>query len=159
MKKFITEIDNTQIDTVVILGNTGVGKTHLIGCMTNFALERGLTIKFTTSFNFNQDMLKYHCSRLEEKGEILDNYVNTDLLFIDDLGSENKINNVTNEYLYMVINERMQHHKKTIITTNLDFSQIQDSYGERIFSRLMHKKHSLKINFPGSDLRIKQSNK
>lgn len=159
MKKFVLEINKTQIDTVVILGNTGVGKTHLIGCMTNFALEKGMTIKFTTAFNFNQDMLKYHCSKLEEKGEILDNYVNSELLFIDDLGSENKINNVTNEYLYMVINERMQHHKKTIITTNLDFAQIQDSYGERIFSRLMHKKHSLKISFPGCDLRIKQSSK
>ena len=156
MKKFIVDINKTQIDTIVIMGNTGVGKTHLIGCMTNFALNKGLTIKFTTAFNFNQDMLKYHCARLEEKGEILENYINSDLLFIDDLGSENKINNVTNEYLYMVINERMQNHKKTIITTNLDFAQIQDSYGERIFSRLMHKKESLKINFTGSDLRLKK---
>ena len=70
---------------------------------------------------------------------------------------ENKINNVTNEYLYLVINERMQNHKKTVITTNLDFRQIQEVYGERIFSRLMHKKQSLKINFPGNDLRIKST--
>jgi DNA replication protein DnaC len=156
MRKFIDEIDKTLIDTVLILGDTGVGKTHLIECMTSYSLGKGLKIKYTTAFNFNQEMLKYHCAKLEEKDEILDPYLSSDILFIDDLGSENKITNVTNEYLYLVINERMQNNKKTVITTNADFAQIQDSYGERIFSRLMHKKQSLKINFTGVDLRIKK---
>ena len=93
---------------------------------------------------------------MEEKEEILIPYINSDIVFIDDLGTENKINNVTNEYLYLIINDRMQSHKKTIITTNLGFEQIQATYGERIFSRLMHKKYSRKINFPGTDLRVKK---
>ena len=156
MKKFIKEIDKTAYDNILILGNTGVGKTHLIECMTTFAIEQGRQVKYTTAFNFNQDMLKFHCAKLEDKGDIMDNYLKSEILFIDDLGSENKINNVTNEYLYSILNERMQNHKKTIITTNLDFGQIQDVYGERIFSRLMHKKQSLKINFEGSDLRLKK---
>jgi DNA replication protein DnaC len=50
----------------------------------------------------------------------------------------------------------MQSHKKTVITTNLDFGQIQDAYGERIFSRLVQKKQSVKINFTGDDLRVKK---
>lgn len=156
MKKFVDEVDKTSIDTVLILGGTGVGKTHLIECMATRAIDLSKEIKYTTAFNFNQDMLKFHCARLEEKGDMMDTYIKSDILFIDDLGTENKINNVTNEYLYSIINERMQNHKKTVITTNLDFSQIQDVYGERIFSRLMHKKQSLKINFEGSDLRIKK---
>lgn len=156
MKKYIMELDKVSMDTVLIMGGTGVGKTHLIGCMTNLALEQNRILKYVTSFTFNQDMLKYHCAKLEEKDDIIEPYLNSELLFIDDLGTENRINNVTNEYLYLVINERMQNHKKTIITTNLDFAQIQEVYGERIFSRLMHKKQSLKILFPGSDLRIKK---
>jgi len=156
MKKFIDELDKTSVDTILILGNTGVGKTHLMECMATYSVLNGRTIKYSTAFNFNQDMLKYHCAKLEDKEEIMDGYLGCEILFIDDLGSENKINNVTNEYLYSIINERMQNHKKTVITTNLDFSQIQDVYGERIFSRLMHKKQSLKINFEGSDLRLKK---
>jgi len=159
MKKYIKELDKVTMDTVLIMGDTGVGKTHLIGCMTTFALEQNRMLKYSTAFNFNQDMLKYHCARLEEKEDIIDPYLNSEILFIDDLGSENKINNVTNEYLYLIINESMQNHKKTESTTNLDFKQIQDVYGERIFSRLMHKKQSLKINFPGNDLRIKSTSK
>jgi DNA replication protein DnaC len=156
MKKFVEEIDNTAIDNVLIMGNTGVGKTHLMECMATYAVLNSRLIKYSTAFNFNQDMLKFHCAKVEEKSGIMDNYINCEILFLDDLGTENKINNVTNEYLYSIINERMQNHKKTVITTNLDFSQIQDVYGERIFSRLVHKKHSLKINFIGSDLRVKK---
>lgn len=159
MKKYIDDISKTMIDTILIMGDTGVGKTHLLGCMTRYAIEKNLLIKYATAFNFNQDMLKYHCARLEDKQEILSPYINSEILFIDDLGTENKINNVTNEYLYLVINDRMQNHKKTVITTNLDFAQIQETYGERIFSRLMHKKQSLKINFVGQDLRIKNDKK
>lgn len=153
MKKFV-EAKETPIDLVLITGDTGVGKTHLLGCMTMHAIDMARTVKYTTAFNFNQDMLKYHCAKLEEKEDILSPYLNSDFLFIDDLGSENKIKNVTNEYLYLIINERMLNHKKTVVNTNLDFGQIQDVYGERIFSRLMHKKQSLKIKFEGVDLRV-----
>ena len=156
MKQFINERDKTKIDTILITGGTGVGKTHLLGCMTTYALEQGAVIKFATAFNFNQDMLKYHCAKLEDKNEIIDGYLNSEILFIDDLGSENKIQNVTNEYLYLIINERMMNHKKTVITSNFeDFEQFQDVYGERVFSRLMHKQQSLKIRFNGVDLRVK----
>jgi len=159
MKKYIDELDNTQIDNILITGNTGVGKTHLIDCMATYALSKGKQIKYTTAFNFNQDMLKFHCARLEEKSIIIDEYRNCEILFLDDLGTETKINNVTDEYLYSIINERQYNHKKTIITTNLNLKQIQDVYGERIFSRLMHKKQSLKINLEGDDLRIKNTKK
>lgn len=156
MKTFIDKSEDTPIDIVMIMGGTGVGKTHLMECMATYSLEKNKIIKYTTSFNFNQDMLKYHCAKLEEKDEILSPYLTCEILFIDDLGTENKINKVTNEYLYLVINDRMASHKKTVITTNLDFGQIQDNYGERIFSRLAHKKQSLKFLFPGKDLRIKK---
>ena len=156
MKEFVDNINTTAIDNIVILGDTGVGKTYLMECMATYALSKNCLIKYSTAFNFNQDMLKYHCAKLEDKQEIMSPYIISDILFIDDLGTENKINNVTNEYLYSVLNERMQSRKKTVITTNLDFGQIQDVYGERVFSRLVHKKHSIKINFVGDDLRVKK---
>ena len=154
MKKFVLNIDSTPVDTILLVGDTGVGKTHLIECMASLCIETNKVVKYATAFSFNQDMLKYHCASLDDKSDIVDVYLNCDVLFLDDLGSENKIKNVTNEYLYLVLNERMLNHKKTVITTNLNLAQIQDVYGERIFSRLMHKKHSLKIKMEGKDLRV-----
>lgn len=156
MKKFIEEIDATIYDIVLLMGYTGVGKTYLMQCMMSYALSMCKQVKFVTAFNFNQDMLKYHCASIEEKSVIMEDYLDAEILFIDDLGTENKINNITNEYLYSVISDRLAKHKKTIISTNLDFEKIQKGYGERIFSRLMHKKQSLKINFEGCDLRLKK---
>lgn len=156
MKKFIDDLDKTQKDMIIISGDAGVGKTHLLQCMTTRAIEKGRLVKYSTAFGLNQDMLKYHLAKIEEKQEIINEYLNAEILFIDDLGTENKINNVTNEYLYLIVNERMQSHKKIVITTNLDTKQIQEVYGERIFSRLMHKKQSVKINIGGVDLRIKK---
>ena len=156
MCKYVDKLNDHVIDTILIMGNTGVGKTHLIECMATHAIDLGYKVKYVSAFNFNQDMLKYHCARLEDKEDLIGDYLKCDILFIDDLGTENRINNVTNEYLYSVLNDRMQNHMSTVITTNLDFGQIQDVYGERIFSRLMHKKQSLKINFAGSDLRLKK---
>ncbi len=156
MKKFIEELDTTQYDTVLLFGDTGVGKTYLMQCMMSYAVSMCKQVKFVTAFNFNQDMLKYHCASLDEKSVIMEDYLNAEILFIDDLGTENKINNITNEYLYSVINDRLGNHKKTVISTNQDLAQIQDVYGERIFSRLMHKKQGIKINFEGCDLRLKK---
>lgn len=159
MKQFVLQSEKSSIDTIIFVGDTGVGKTHLMECMTTYALENGLLTKYTTAFNFNHDMLRYHCSKLEDKEQFIEPYLTCDFLFIDDLGSENQIKNVTNEYLYLVLNERMLNHKKTISSTNLSFDQIQDVYGERIFSRLMHKKQSLKLKIEGRDLRIKNDKK
>ena len=124
--------------------------------MMSYAVSMCRRVKFVTAFNFNQDMLKYHCASLDEKSVIMEDYLDAEILFIDDLGTENKINNITVEYLYSVINDRLVNHKKTVISTNLDFAQIQNEYGERLFSRLSHKKQGIRINFEGCDLRRKK---
>lgn len=156
MKNFIENLDTTVYDIVLLMGYTGVGKTYLMQCMMTYAVSLCKQVKFVTAFNFNQDMLKYHCASLDEKSIIMEDYLNAEILFIDDLGTENKINNITNEYLYSVISDRLEKHKKTVISTNLNFEKIQKGYGDRIFSRLMHKKQGLRINFEGCDLRLKK---
>ena len=97
--------------------------------------------------------MKYHCAKLEEKDEILNNYINCDILCIDDLGTENILKNVTCEYLFLIINERLIRNKATIITTNLNLTQIIDVYDERIYSRLKDKQSSIVVNLTGDDIR------
>ena len=91
---------------------------------------------------------------MEEKKDILDKYLSCELLCIDDLGTENLIKNVTVEYLYLIINERLQSGKNTIITTNLDLQQIMQNYDERIFSRIANKQECILFNMTGDDLRL-----
>ena len=137
----------------IITGPTGVGKTFALECMTSEILKKGYTANFLTAFQLNSQFLKYHTCFDANKQSYLNLLLDPDLLVIDDLGTEPMLNNVTNEYLYLVLSERMLKQKATIISTNLDLNNLLDRYKERIFSRLTDKTKSILIKLDGDDLR------
>lgn len=141
---------------VLISGHTGTGKTFLTQCIASRLMERNRVVLFTTAFNLNNSLLNYHISFDAKRNEIIDPFLTSEVLIIDDLGTEPMLKNVTKEYLYLIINERMLNHLPTVITTNLELQDILTTYGERIFSRLVNKKTSIAINLEGEDLRLKK---
>ena len=152
-KEYISKLKATDKKLFLLSGQVGVGKTYLIKATTHEAIKNGYFALYTTAFDLNNAFLKYHCAKLENKSAILNKYLSCDLLLIDDLGTENKLNNVTNEYLYLIINERLEAGKNTIITSNLDLDQLKDNYDERIFSRISNKQSCIQLNLTGHDLR------
>ena len=74
-----------------------------------------------------------------------------DLLVIDDLGSE-----LTNQFvcseLFSIVNERHLREKSTVISTNLDLSELSARYTERTFSRL-YSYYDI-YDLSGNDVRI-----
>ena len=153
LQDFVTKCTDSGKKTLLISGNVGVGKTYLMHGVVNEGIKQNKFVVYTTAFNLNKDFLKYHCAKLEEKDDILNNYINCDILCIDDLGTENILKNVTCEYLFLIINERLIRNKATIITTNLNLTQIIDVYDERIYSRLKDKQSSIVVNLTGDDIR------
>ena len=75
------------------------------------------------------------------------------LLLIDDLGSEPMMRNITVEYLFTLLNERMAARRHTVIATNLSPLQLQQTYGERVSSRLLDRTRCAVIKLEGKDLR------
>lgn len=144
---------NSAKNLIFISGPTGVGKTFLLRCMANELIERGKVVKIVTAFSMNQDFKEFK-RRLNE--EILNNYLTPEYLFIDDLGTEPKYKDVTIEFLYLIINERKMKKLSTIITSNLDLSDIRDIYDERIFSRIADRETSINIFLNGNDRRIQK---
>ena len=97
------------------------------------------------------------CGKLSNNSlNIYEHLLNVDLLIIDDLGTEN-INNMKFAELFTIINSRMLPQKdrvtKTIISTNLDLSNLSELYGERIISRFAGSYNI--CPFFGEDIRIK----
>ena len=141
---------------VYLLGNTGTGKTYLTSCMANEFIKQGKIVYMTTAFNLSQDFLKFHKNFDDrKKADIFDNYLKTEILFIDDLGTEPIYNNVSREYLYLLINERKIKNLRTIITSNLEPLDIREKYDERIFSRIMDKDSSIVLKLNSDDVRLK----
>jgi len=139
---------------ITLLGNTGTGKTLLAGCAADKLLQRGFAVAAVTAFGFVNRALKYHTAFDGEKFSYLEPLLESDLLVIDDLGNESILKNVTMEYLYTVLNERLNAGKLTFITSNLSRDGILTRYGERIYSRLFDKSLGYTNTLGGKDLRI-----
>lgn len=151
-KKYLANVGNLSKRNIFVTGGTGTGKTHLVTCLANDLLKQNHSVLFTSAFNLNNMFLQIHLAPVSEKGQMMSNVLNTDVLVIDDLGSENKYNNVTEEYFCNMLSERMASGKYTFFTSNLG-KQVQDIYGDRFYSRIFSQK-TLLINLHGKDLRL-----
>ena len=148
-------IKTSNKKTIVLMGNTGVGKTYLTECICNELINKNIVVNYYTSFALNNLFYKYHTSFSESRVGLLDGVMNCDVLIIDDFGSEPKIK-ITEEYFYALFNERLNKNLATIVTTNLNPMQILDRYGERTFSRLNNKKSCALLKMNNKDLRLKK---
>lgn len=135
---------------IYIAGPTGVGKTFLTSCMANELIERGLVTKVTTAFKMNQSFKEFVQTHNDE---LLNTYLDCDVLFVDDLGTEPLYKNTTIECLYLIINERKMRKLPTVITSNFTLEDIRNTYDERIYSRIVDRKTSITLYLDGADKR------
>ena len=154
LQKFADNLLSAQTKNIVLVGGTGVGKTYLAKSVAKEVLNKSLTAFFISAFGLNNQFLKIHTSREENKNSLLQPLIDVDLLIIDDLGTEPILQNVSKEYLLLLINERLNANKSTIITTNLQPYNILSIYGDRIYSRLNNKENCALFNLQGKDLRV-----
>jgi DNA replication protein DnaC len=153
-KNFVRHF-NKNHDNLLLLGNTGVGKTFLANCIAKELLDHGYTVIYLTAFRLFDILEKHKFSKDEDSSLAASNQfdyiLECDLLIIDDLGTELN-NSFTNSQLYLIINERLLRQKSTIVSTNLSLPNINTTYGERIFSRIVSSYSVQRII--GEDIRL-----
>ena len=142
---------------MLITGKTGSGKTYLLTACANLCAEQSKSVLLVTAYTLSGTFLDAHLSDLATHQTIMDSLIDVDVLIIDDLGTENIYKNVTAEYFFSLINERMARKKQTFISTNLTLQEIRDRYDERIFSRLVDQSCTFIAELVGVDKRIKKS--
>lgn len=153
MKNYVAKFPDGNIRNFLFMGQTGCGKTFLASAIAGEVSKRGFNVIFLTAMEMNEVFLRLHLSRPEERLGIMSALYNCDLLVIDDLGTENLINNVTVTNLLSVASERFARKRHTIITTNLTFDEIIQRYNDRFFSRITEKTCSRTVRFPNVNFR------
>lgn len=151
--KYCENFPDTKYKSLIFTGLSGTGKTYLASCIANSISQKGCTVILITAFKLNEIFLKYHIDFKGDGRDYIENLNNCDLLIIDDLGTENTLKNVTNEYLLSLISERLYNNKHTLVTTNLNGEQLRQKYDDRLYSRLTDKNKTYIFNFKGQDLR------
>lgn len=154
--KTILEYANTfeteKAQNLLLLGGTGLGKTHLSTALAKTLIDRGFDVIYTGAIGMIADFEKHRFgnSAGSESGINLDRYYDCDLLIIDDLGSEVS-NQFTVSTIYNVLNNRISLGLPTVVSTNLNQKELNDRYWDRITSRILGEFRPLL--FSGSDVR------
>lgn len=141
---------NEHSPNLIFMGKTGLGKTHLSLSIANVAINRGYSVVYGTSQNILSDLQNENFGRTENNLYNEHDVLNTDLLILDDLGTEFK-NSYSLACLYNIVNTRILKKKPTIISTNYDYNQLNDVYDMRITSRIAGEYSTLVLE--GNDIR------
>lgn len=147
-KKYASDF-HLPYNGILMMGATGLGKTHLSLAIGNEVIKNGHSVIYGSAPDLFRKVEKEHFNS-EEQADTAQLLQDCDLLILDDLGAEfdSKFNQAT---LYNIINTRMNKGNPTIVSTNSTLSEIQERYGERISSRLLTME---RLPFRGKDIRI-----
>lgn len=142
-----------EFNNLIIYGDTGVGKTYLTHCIAKELLDRSFFVLYFSAFDLFDLLSKNTFQKDIQSADMASFIYDCDLLIIDDLGTE-LTNSFVSSQLFCCINERIINKKATIISTNLDMNVFQETYSERIFSRISS--NYIMIKLMGNDIRIQK---
>ena len=150
--RFIDETKN-----ILLLGPSGVGKTHLALSIGYAATQNRIKTKFISASDL---ILQLKAAKLQNK---LDYYLKriimpSKLLIIDELGYF-KLDEIESNLFFQIVNKKYE-TSSIIITTNLNFIKLKEVFNDNealttaILDRLIH--HSYIINIQGESCRLRE---
>lgn len=136
--------------SLILTGETGRGKTYFMFCLIRELLKkrRISDLRWWKSKILDDKILE----QFKEYGSssyFLKTIKEISFLFLDDFGMERPTERAERDY-YEIIDGRQEWDRPTVISTNLNASEMQKVYGKRIHSRF---KEYVWITFDGNDLR------
>jgi DNA replication protein DnaC len=143
-------------ENILLLGNSGTGKTHIALALGLTACQRGHRVRFTTAAALVSELIE---ARDEKKLLRFQKQIAAyELLIVDELGFV-PLSKTGAELLFETLSQRYE-RGSTIITSNLPFQEWTEALGSErltgaLLDRLTHHVHILEMN--GDSYRLKQS--
>lgn len=138
-------------DSLIMMGKTGLGKTHLSLAIAQEAVRHGYGVIYRPAQQMVSEMEDERFGRSGDKSSA--DFTKCDLLVIDDLGAEFPTQ-FTVAAIGNIINERLVAGLPTIISTNLGPGELTEKYTERTASRILGRYRLL--GFVGNDMRCRK---
>ena len=148
-KNYADDFDETS-GNIIMMGNSGLGKTHLSLAIAGEAAKKGYSVIYGSAQNLLSSIENEKFGRSSGVGAEQSIH-DCDLLIIDDLGAEFSTQ-FTVSAVYNIINTRLLLSKPTIISTNMSMGEIEDRYTQRVASRILG--NFIMMSFKGRDVRV-----
>ena len=146
-----TEEFGTTYKNLCFTGTVGTGKSFLSNCILDSLIKKEYSCVYYTAPSLFETIADYKFRRVPGLLNPTEYLYTCDLLVIDDLGTE-MTNSFTTSELLNLLNERHKANKSTIISTNLDLENLNNTYSDRIFSRIVSNFDICVLS--GQDIRI-----
>ena len=144
--RFETELKYSRKKGLLIRGVAGIGKTHLVKCLSFNDLK---PIQVLSMIEITDD--------IKAQGEYQLNIDKSPIIYLDDVGTEEPVVNHYGTKITFFKNFIEMHYlreldpSRLIVSTNNSFSEIQEKYGFRVRSRM--KDMFNVIDVAGQDMR------
>ena len=141
---------------MLLLGNSGTGKTHLALALGLAACQRGHRVRFTTASALVSELIEARDEKhLVRFQKLLASY---QLLIVDELGFV-PLSKTGAELLFETFSQRYE-RASTLVTSNLPFEEWTEVFGSErltgaLLDRLTHHVHIIEMN--GDSFRLKHS--
>jgi DNA replication protein DnaC len=143
-------------ENVLLLGNSGTGKTHIALALGLSACQHGRRVRFTTASALVSELIE---ARDEKKLLRFQKQIASyELLIVDELGFV-PLSKTGAELLFEMLSQRYE-RGSTMVTSNLPFAEWTEVLGSErltgaLLDRLTHHVHILEMN--GDSFRLRQS--
>ena len=150
--KFITEGANA-----LIIGRTGTGKSHIAKAVAYQATLQGYDARYVEA---DTEFAQYGLATSSEQAELLQGWIEPDVLVLDDLFLARRIADVSAELLQAIVHHRYKLRRAIVITSNRVVQDWGKYLGDAtmattILDRLMHR--CAMLEFEGKSYRLKEA--
>lgn len=143
-------------ENVLLVGNSGTGKTHLATALGIAACQKGYRVRFWRVARLVEELIEaqneHRLLRVEKQ------WLRLDLVILDELGYVS-LNRSGSEMLFQFLAAKYE-QGSVIVTTNLEFADWTNVLGDEkmtaaLLDRLTHRAHILPMN--GDSYRFRES--
>lgn len=129
-------------ESVILIGDSGTGKTHLATALAIAACQQGRRVRFTTLAALANELQEAETRR--ELARVVGRYARTELVVLDELGYL-ALPDGAAELVFQVLSERHE-RGSLIVTTNLPFGEWTKVFpdarlAKAVVDRLTHRAH------------------